>query len=226
METKKINIQGVLNLILSAVIIVLIFSLWESCGNRNNEPKTVTVTVPEQKGKFDAVKPNQKIIDSKKPEKDIQSVLNPQNNKEVAFWKSEYEKALLESKSMLDQYSKANDSLKKELYQKAIALSAYSQTFENDTIKIEVGGMVRGELLSMKPKWIFKSFKAEVPAPPSIRFRMTAGIEIGNTKAFDMFSVKANVGFQNAKGNTFTISADTDKRFWAGLSVPILTIRN
>lgn len=226
METQKLNLQGKLNLLFSVVIIILFFCLWKSCGGNSIIQKgTVTVAVAERSGKFEPVKPIQATIQSKTSEKDIQTILNTQNDKEVKFWKSESERLLAENQLLDDAFSRANDSLQQIIYRQAVAIQAYSKTFENDTLKIDVKGLVRGEIQSMQVDWKIKSFKAEVPAPQLIRFRIRTGLEFGNSKAFDEFLVKGNLGFENAKGNVFTISADTKQRFWAGLTVPILTIK-
>jgi hypothetical protein len=54
---------------------------------------------------------------------------------------------------------------------------------------------------------------------------MLGGVEVGNFKEFNDFSVKANVGFQLGSGAILNFSADNQKRFYMGYSVPIFTIR-
>lgn len=209
--------------VVAAFIALLVFVDWfEGCSSEKRD--TIRIRVPEKKGTFKPKKPTHHTIDSIKPEKTIRYVIAPANNSEAEYWKAEYEKALSESKSMLDRYNLANENLKKELYVKSIEVKAFKQEFDNDTINITISGLARGELLSMKPSWVIKPSKEEVPLPKISR--VLIGAEVGNSLDLTQFVVKGNLYFQNSNGDIFSLSADTQQRFWAGYSKTLFKIKS
>lgn len=210
--------------VLSIVIGALIAALFiKSCENPTVK-ETITVEVPESKGTFKAVKPEQKPLNHIV---DVNKKVFGQNlsNKELEYWKAEAERLFKENQEMDQVFMNANDSLQQLLYKNAISIKAFNHKFDNDTLSATVKGLVRGEVQSIKLDYTIKKRTVELPKPKEVKFRMLAGVEVGNTKQFNDFSVKANVGFQLGSGTILNLSADTQQRFYVGYSVPIFTIK-
>lgn len=204
-----------------AVFIVILF--FKSCGGDGE--KTVPVKLPEVKGKFEAVKPEQIIISDKKSA-NVQKVFGQNlSKKEREFLQSEIDRLLTENGKLEQEFMNANDSLMQVIYAKAIELKYFNHKWENDTISATVKGIVRGEIQNIALDYTIKSRTVEVPKPKEVVFRMLGGIEVGNTKQFNDFRVKANLGFQNRSGAILSVGADTDQRFYLGYTVPIFTIK-
>lgn len=205
-------------------IAVFFLLLWfKSCDNK---PEKVTVVLPEVKGKFEAVKPEQIVISDKKTANVQKAFGQNLSKKELEYWKAEAERLFKENQEMDQAFMNANDSLQQLLYKNAITIKSFNHQFDNDTLSATVKGLVRGEIQSIAIDYTIKSRKIEVAKPKEVKFRMLGGIEVGNTKEFNDFSVKANVGFQLGSGSILNLSADTEQRFYVGYSVPIFTIKH
>lgn len=173
------------------------------------KPQIIKVTVPEVVGTFKPQKP--KVINTT----DKECVENPINDQLIS-----------ENKKLKQDYEKANDSIKKILFYKAVKLSKFTSTFENDTIKIDINGVVQGEVKEITPKYIIKERKIDVLLKQKETvFRLLGGVEIGNTTQLNAFTAKANLIFQNRKGNTASISYDTNKTIWIGKSWSVFDLK-
>lgn len=159
--------------ILSAVIVVLAILLFFKDCNGNGKT-TTTVTIPEVKGKFEAVKPEQKPVNHIV---DVNKKVFGQNlsKKELAFWKAEAERLFKENQEMDQAFMNANDSLQQLLYKNAITIKAFNHTFDNDTLSATVTGLVRGEVQKIKLDYTIKERKIEVKQKEVV-FRMLAEI--------------------------------------------------
>jgi hypothetical protein len=224
-ENQKSNSFNKVNALLLANIVLIFVYIWfRSCDNPTVK-KTITVEAPEVKGKFEAVKPEQVVISDKKTANMQKAFGQNLSKKELEYWKTEAERLFKENQEMDQAFKNANDSLQQLLYKKAISINAFSHNFNNDTLSATVKGLVRGEIQNIALDYKIKSRKIEIPNPKEVKFRMLGGVEVGNTKEFNDFSVKANVGFQLGSGAILNFSADTQKRFYVGYSVPIFTIK-
>lgn len=200
---------------------LLFISLWFNGCTGNERAETITkVTIPAVVGKFESKKPNHEpvLIKANSPQlENIKPIYreNPLN-----------EKLLAENEKLKNDYSKMSDSLKAKTYEKAIELNSFSSKFEDDNLKINIEGIVRGEVQEITPSYIIK----EKTIPVLIKqkemvFRLLGGIEIGNNLKLDNFSVKANLMFQNRKGNIFSGSFDTSQTIWIGYNASIFNIK-
>lgn len=205
-------------------IVIFFAVLWfKSCGN---DPEKVTYEQPEVKGGFEVVKPNQTTLSENDKSKITKTTFGQNlSNKELEYWKAEAERLFKENQEMDQAFMNTNDSLQQLLYKNAISIKAFNHKFDNDTLSATVKGLVRGEVQSIKLDYTIKKRTVELPKPKEVKFRMLAGVEVGNTKQFNDFSVKANVGFQLGSGTILNFSADTEQRFYVGYSVPIFTIK-
>jgi hypothetical protein len=203
-----------------AALVVVIF-LQNSC--EPNPSKAQSIVIPEKEGKSPITKPEQVVITPKKP------VVIPKGNKsqeEINFLQNQIDSLLKQNADMEEAFANETDSLKQELYNKAIALRLYENKFSDDDVEINATGVVRGEIQSMIFEYKIKAKTIEAPAEKEVTFRLMGGVEFGNTLEFDSFLVKGNLGFQNKKGNIFTASFDTEQRIWVGYNASIFRIKN
>lgn len=212
-------------LIIAGLIVgILILAWFKGCSN--DEQKTIDVKVPSVSGKFESVKPEQKPIKNDKvPE--IKKVFQYKDlsKKEREFLQSEISRLLAENEQLDKDFQNANDSLMQVIYKNAIEIKYFSHKWENDTLSANVKGLVRGEIQNINLDYKIKTRTVTIPNPKEVKFRLLAGVEVGNTKEFNDFKTKANIGFQNAKGAVLSIGADTEQRFYVGYTIPIITIR-
>jgi len=127
--------------------------------------------------------------------------------------------------SLVEEYKKANDSLKEALFNSAVTVRDYRQVFEDSTITITVGAKVTGTLNSLvaeyktKPKIIVMDITLTVDVPDYSRSISVYG-ELGmptiqGIKAQPVFKV----GFDISNKNNWVWggSYDTEKRVWVKL---------
>ena len=213
METKK----NKSTLVLSGIIVVLLILLWfKSC---NSQPETIKVNVPEATGSFETTKVIHDTIFLTKTVKSKPISVNDE------FAQSEIDRLLKEYNELNDAFANANDSLQQIIYAKTIAAKQFSHTFDNDTLNATVKGIVaNGEVDKLKLDYKIKSRTIETKIPQTT-FRLLGGIEIGNSLQLDQFVTKANLGFQNKKGNVVTLAVDTDQRFYVGYQFSIFSLK-
>lgn len=202
-----------------AIISILIFSWVKSCSSGPETPKTQTVIVPAKSGSFEPKKPDSKPLEIKQDpitdvKKDITVYIpNPLN-----------EKLLQENEQLKLDYSKMSDSLKAKTYEKAIELNTFSSRFEDKFMVLNINGTVRGEVQEITPSYTIKKQKIEVPVKETV-FRLLAGAEIGSSIIAPKLNFKANLMFQNRKGDIITTSYDTNKNVWVGYNKSIFNIK-
>lgn len=217
METQNNNGIWTLRIAVAIIIIFSIIAFFNGCFDKKTE--TVPVKVPEVKGTFAPVKP---IHDTIFLTKNVKSKPLTSND---GFLQSEIDRILKEYNKLDEAFANANDSLQQIIYSQAIKPKLFEHTFNNDTITATVKGIVaNGEVDRLKLDYTIKPYTTLVKVPQT-KFRLLGGIETGMSKSFDKFNVKANLGFQNAKGNILNIGADTDQRFYIGYSASIFTIK-
>jgi hypothetical protein len=216
-QTKQIDWVKVF-----AIVTAIVFAfLWlKGCTSSNPEPQIakVKVTVPEVKGNFESKKPVHLKVNLPKNDKSkIVKVENPINQQLVA-----------ENEALKLAFAKETDSLKKQLaYEKAIALNNFSTKFEDENLELNIEGVVQGEVKEISPSYKMKERNIEKTVKEKqVAFRMLGGVEVGNTLVLDNFAVKANLMFQNKKGNIFSASMDTNKAIWVGYSASIFNWKN
>lgn len=195
------------------IIAVLLVIIWlqNSC-----EPnvETVEVKVPAVEGTF-------------KPQKPIHDTIKIKQT--VVKWKEipiEIENPI--NLQLFESYTKEIDSLKRFLiFLEAIEIKKFSKDFEDEFLKVTANGTVQGEVQTIGFDYTIKERKveAEVPSSKQTVFRLLGGVEMGNTKQFDSFVMKANLEFENKKGNSFTTGFDTEQRIWLGYKFKIFQIK-
>lgn len=130
--------------------------------------------------------------------------------------------------SLVDEYKKANDSLKKELFEKAVTVNDYVETFEDSIQTITVKAQTTGTLNSLqasyetKPRTVTLDTTLTVEVPHYKR-SLTPYSEVGiPTKLSPNLEqamkntvvLKVGIDFKTKKNWTYGLSYDTEKRVW------------
>lgn len=206
-------------------ILLFVFLWFKGCSGTDKSSATAKVTIPEIKGNFKPVKPEQRTVSSKKELTENKNNFRQNLSKsENEFLQNQITLLLFENDKLKNDHINASDSLKKSLYDKAIQLNSFTHTWENDTIQSTSYGIVRGEVQSIALKYTIKARKIEVPQK-EIVFRFLGGVEIGNNIALSNPIFKANVGFQNRKGNIISFSYDNNKNYYIGYSFSVFSLK-
>jgi hypothetical protein len=173
--------------------VLLIVVLWfNGCSGNSPAPKTTKVTVPETKGKFDFKVPDHVPIQQKP------KIVTETN---TVYVENKLEQKLIdENKKIKADFKKANDSIKELMFAEKAKLNKYSSDFENDDFKLNVSGIVEGEIKTMTPSYTIKEKKVEVPIKQT-KFRLLLGAGVGVNKQLNQGVYKADINFQNAKGD-------------------------
>lgn len=127
--------------------------------------------------------------------------------------------------SLVEQYKKANDSLKRALFESAVTVREYKEVFEDSTITITVGANVTGTLNSLiaeyktKPRVVVLDTTLTVDVPDYSRSISVYG-ELGmptiqGIEASPVFKVGFDIS--NKRNWIWGGSYDTEKRVWVKL---------
>lgn len=196
--------------------VLLFASLWfRGCSGNTSLPQIVKVTVPEVKGKLEAKKPVNVPIGQKVSKGETVYKENPIDPKLLA-----------ENEKLKNDFAKANDSIKKLQFAKAVQLNKFSTKFEDENLLLNIDGIVQGEVKEITPNYTIKEKKIEVQVKPKETvFRLLGGMELGNNTKLDGFAAKGNLMLQNKKGNIVSGSFDTNQTIWIGYNFSIFDIK-
>ena len=206
------------------VIAILIGKWFRGCSATPPKTQSAKVIVPEVKGNFEAKKPVHQPIGirqnlSKKPLNTEAKSLSTEANSLI-------QKLIKENERLVQDFAKASDSIKQLSYNKAIQLNKFSTKFEDENLLININGIVQGEVKEITPNYTIKEKKMEVPVKQKETvFRLLGGLELGNNTQLDDFKLKANLMFQNKKGNIISGSFDTNQTIWVGYNISIFDIK-
>jgi len=220
METNYSKGNKSLKIILGFVAILFVILFFKGCFDKKGEMVTVYTKpskVITQIGKPEIIVLHDTVFIEKYFPKDI-------SKKDKEFYKSETKRLLSEYDSLDLAFRSSNDSLQQIIYQKTILPKAFTKTWENDTLKSTVFGILSGTIHSMQLKTDIKSRKETIKIPKTV-FRLISGIEIGATKDLSKTNFKANVGFQNKSGSIISASIDSDERIYIGYSFSVFSIK-
>lgn len=198
-------------------ISILIGILLQKC---KSEPSVTTqkVTTKEVKGSFKPTEPKNTAVDNRFA--DIGKTIN---NK---FLQEQIDKLLAENQKLIELFSEKPDAEKDSVYKEAIKLNEFSQTFDDDKVKIDVSGIAQGKVKTIKANYFIKPQKIDVEVKQKQRiFALKLGAEYGNSIELNKGVFKGNIEFENKKGNSFSYSYDSDKRHWLGYKITIFDIK-
>ena len=170
--------------------------------------------VTETKGVFAPQKPNLVPLENGNIQKSVSTPIIKQVENPINA------QLLAENISLKTDFAKASDTIKKLKYSKAIQLNNFSSTFEDSLVKIDINGIVQGDVKQITPTYTIK----QIPQKETV-FRLLGGLEIGNNKQLSNPLFKANLGFQNRKGNVISVSYDNNKNFYLGYHFSIFDIK-
>lgn len=202
-------------------IAVLLILLWFKSCNSNVEPTISTVDIPEVKGTFktDTII---KYVDVVKYKNSLGQDLS---KKEVEYLNNRIENYKSEIEQLKVEFANSDSLKQAELYHLATQLKAFESEFEDDNLKLTINGIIgNNEVKELTPTYTIKSRKVDVKNKEVV-FRLLAGVEAANSLQFDKPLFKANVGFQNKKGNILRIGYDTEERILVGYDATIFKIK-
>lgn len=215
-------------------IIVLAFLLFKACNS--NAGETITVKNPEVKGSVSSDKiesvpivgPSQDLsrttenkgANNKKPLKNGE--LGPSADRPDQTAANTYlnQQLLAERDARIETYKNSNDSLRAELYAKAIQPKDVFSTLEDSIVKINFSGKVTGELKSIKLDYVRKAFDTKVQLK---QYKLLGGVNLGSNIQLDKISVTPQLHYLNASGVMYSAGKDLMCKdcFSAGVSTVI-----
>jgi hypothetical protein len=192
---------------LGVVAIVIVILFLRGCGSSDVQPSVVIV--PEVKGKFEAVKPEQHSVLTEngknipKTAKTEKSDIFRQNmsKEEIKFLQSQIDELIAEKNALQEMFNQAPDSTQFKMYQKAIEPKWFDHTFDDDKLTANVYGTAICEVKSIKMDYTIKAQKIEAHKQKETFLRVLGGGGVGINKELNQFTWSAAVGFQNKKGN-------------------------
>lgn len=207
--------------------------LWfRGCSGNDKSSVTAKVVIPEVKGIFEAKKPDQEklreiAIISQKTNLVIKDYLTTEKTTSSQRQENDRIKELItENEKLKTDFAKANDSVKELKFKDAVQLHRFSSDFEDDNLIININGIVQGEVKELTPNYTIKERKAETQVKSKeTAFRLLGGLEVGNTITLDNFGMKANLMFQNRKGNIISGSFNTNQTIWVGYNWSIFDVK-
>ena len=215
------------NIISFGVGLLIMFLLMKQCDNG-----TTTVSIPERKGKFEAVKPTHKEVKwSNSTTLKNGQKLSKNDKSEIARLKSMYNFSQAEIDSLLNENAvltseltnlKIPDTIVKEIEAK-LSLKEFSQTLEDSIVKIDALGLVSGVVQKLALNYTVKKTFGQTKNPIVI----LAGASVGINKELNQGVIQGNIIYQNRKNKQFTASylrVDNQQYYMAGVNVPILKI--
>jgi hypothetical protein len=136
-------------------------------------------------------------------------------------------KIIVVDSSLVEEYKKANDSLKERLFEKAITNRDYKEVFEDDLQTITVKANVTGTLNTLSASYVTK--ERVVTVDTTVTFRVPenkrsiilygeVGVPLGTTPLIsgDVVPITFKVGADivNKKNWVYGVSYDTNETFW------------
>jgi hypothetical protein len=220
----------------------LVFLFINKCTG-DVSPSVATTKIKEEKGKFESVKPlnvpinsNSLGVATKEKTRGANRILlkgqnltkidKSDNDKWSNSTTLENEDYIAELEKENEQLSRAyylaNNSIKKLMFEKANQLNRFSQTFDDEKVKIDVSGVSRGTVESIKAEYTIK--ERQIPTKEQI-FALRGGLEVGSQLPISSPIFKGNIEFENKKGNSFSYGYDTNKTHWIGAKMTVFRIK-
>lgn len=118
-------------------------------------------------------------------------------------------------------FEKAKDSVKLEMFANATKIRQYKNDFNDSLADVSIFTETKGELIKIAPKI---TIKARLPEKKTV-FALYGGFEIFNSLQLDSFGTKANISFQNKRGDLFSAGYDTNSNIYLGYSFRFINIK-
>jgi hypothetical protein len=120
------------------------------------------------------------------------------------------------------KYTSEEDvAIKDSIFKESIFIREYNQSFEDSVQTVDVYSKVRGTLLEQSLKYKTKPYQITLKDTVFLQPKsyLSAGIELGLPTTPSVGTspdFKGNVSLTNKRGNSFSVSFDTNGRFWVG----------
>ncbi len=210
---KNINFNWLWKALVIVGVITLILLFFKCRNEKEVVPNKVEVTTPSVNGSFNAVKPTQKDLSTEgkivSTEGKAVSTEGGHGYTSKAIIDSSKVKLIAqlqeENKKLKLDYLNASTALKLAMYNKAIQLKEFSNSFNDKNMTAIMSGLVRGEVQSMKLDYTLKPQTISAPVKETyLRFLLGAGV--GVNKDLNQGTWKVDFDVQNARGNQYTSS--------------------
>jgi hypothetical protein len=197
--------------------------LWfRGCSDDPCNTGTKSVVIPEVKGKFETKKPINLPISKVRDSRKVSTKQSNEKYHTSSKIDSSYIFELQQENELLSRaYYFANDSVKKLMFEKANQLNSFSQTFDDQNVKIDVSGISRGTVESLSANYTIKEREVK---QKEVKFRLLSGATISNSIDLQNPVFSANLGLQNKRGNVLRFGYDTQKRILVGYDFSIFKI--
>ena len=117
-------------------------------------------------------------------------------------------------------FEKATDSVQFNMFTNATKIRSYKNDFSDNDADISIYTETKGELFKIVPTVHIKQVKKV-----ETKFALYTGVGLSNNLQFNNFSVQANIGLQNKKGDILSISYDTQQNIGIGYSFRLINIK-
>lgn len=173
------KIWRTISIILAAALIIM--WLTRDCSGEK------TIVTPEVKGTLNTGTPinhTPLVVDNSKPnypgsktaKNGVISVINPTNT-DVSS-RAKIDSLVQVNTKLKDDFAKASDSIKTAMHNKAIQLNEFSNTQEDEHIKITMSGIVQGEIKTISASYTIRPKEVKVPKQSRIGIGIAAGVDI------------------------------------------------
>jgi len=205
MKLPKLSIKDIL---LVALIGFIIFTQFFGSSD-DPDPKTVTIVIPEVSGTVEET-----VKDVPKTTVEIYDPIPKTVTKIIVDkeYKEKYERAI-----------KENDSLTAiNLFLQSIEINEYNRVLvDNDTLKLVAYAKTRGILLKYKVDYTIKENTITydpvvVKERPKFTLLAGGGLIVPTNQLDPTMAFKADIGFQNQKGNIIEVGYDTQQNIYVG----------
>jgi len=176
---------------------LLFIVLWFK-GCSNDQVTKTKVIVTAVSGKFKPKKPESKPLEIK------QEPISEVKKDGVVYIENPLNKKLLaENEKLKLDFAKQSDSLKQKSYEKAIELNSFHTSFEDKYLKLQIDGIVRGEVQEVTPSYEIKEREIEAPIKETY-LRVFIGTGFGLNTDLNRGLYKFDLDFMNKKGDVFS----------------------
>jgi|GEM_PF-5580182 len=114
---------------------------------------------------------------------------------------------VIKQKELVTKFKTCIDTVKVQMYEEATSLKDFSKTFEDNNIKIDINGVVQGDIKNIETKYITK--EKEVVLQPKKYIYL--GGNLSSDKTF-----YAGVGLVDKKENLYLVNFSIDKKISFG----------
>lgn len=121
----------------------------------------------------------------------------------------------------ITKFEKATDPIKEQMFIEASKIRQYKNDFNDSVADVSIFTETKGELLKIAPKI---TIKARLPERKTV-FALYGGFEVFNSLQLNSFGTKANLSFQNKRGDLFTTGYDTNKNIYLGYSFRFINFK-